>query len=168
MIVALHLLSVEHAVFKLREIYGSPWRSVQTGLVGLVFITVGLAFTKLLVKQGRDADALILQTEMGPILVSVAAIEDIVKKVLKKYHLIKTWKIKTLIHGKDVEIKLRLILWSNGKIHELVAEIQNDVVGKVRKLLRNESRLEVTCDVQRIEDHEINVPSASDHPAMVV
>ncbi len=153
-IVALHILSVEDAVFKLREVYANPWQSIRTGFVGLFMITMGLAFARMLVKKGRDADALILQSEVGPILVSVDAIEDVVRKALKRFHLVKDGKIKTMIHGKDVEIKLRLVLWSSSKVQELLTEVQTEVSNRVRRLIRHESRLEVICDVQRIEDHE--------------
>ena len=77
-----------------------------------------------------------------------------VQKVLKRFHLIKDWKVKTDIRGKDVEIKLRLVLWSGSRVPELLSEIQGEVRLRVQKLLGPENRLEITCDVQRIEDHE--------------
>ncbi|MBI3306931.1 MAG: hypothetical protein HYZ84_03915 [Candidatus Omnitrophica bacterium] len=153
-IVALHILSVEDAVLKIHELYSSPWKSIQTGMIGLLLIMVGLAFSKILVKQGREAEALIFQSEIGPMVVSVTAIDDVVKKVLKRYHLVKESKIKTLIHGRDVEIKMRLTLWAGGRVADLLMEIQNEVKSRVSKLLGPENKLEVTCDVHRIEDHE--------------
>lgn len=153
-IVALRIVSAEDAILKIQEVYSSPWKSVQTGLIGLLLIMVGLAFSKILIKKGREAEALIFQSEIGPIVVSVAAIDDVVKKVMKRYHLVKEAKIKTLIRGKDVEIKMRLILWGGGRVADLLVEIQNEVRSRAAKLLGSENKLEVTCDVQRIEDHE--------------
>ena len=163
LIIALHILSADDAVLKLREIYNSPVRSFQTGLVGSVFIMVGLAFSKFLVKKGSPSEALILQSEIGPLVVSVTAIEDVVKKVLKRFHLVKEWKVKTLIQGKGVQIKLRLVLWSGGRVPELLAEIQSEISSRVKKLTGPENRLEVTCDVHRIEDHGVDV-QVIDHP----
>ncbi len=153
-IVAVRILSVEDAVLKIQEIYSSPWKSVQTGLIGLLLIMVGLAFSRMLVKKGREAEALIFQSEIGPIVVSVTAIDDVVKKVIKRYHLVKEAKIKTLIQGKDVEIKMRLTLWAGGRVADLLVVIQNEVRTRGSKLLGSENKLEVNCDVQRIEDHE--------------
>ncbi len=157
LIVAFHILALEDAVLQLQAIYDSGWRSFQTGLVGIVFILVGLAFARILVKHKRQAEALIYQSEIGPIVVSVAAIEDIVKKVLRHFHLIKEWKAKTRIDGKDVEIKLRLVLWSGARLHQFLQEVQEEVRQRVRKLLGDQNNLEVVCDVQRIEDHEVNL-----------
>ena len=158
MIVALHILSLEDAVFKLRELYASPVQSMQAGLIGLAFIIMGLSFARMIVKKGRDADAVILQGESGPLVVSVSAIEDAIRKVLKRFNLVKECKIKTLIHSKDVEIRLRLVLWAGGRVPELLADIQEEVHGRLQKLLSTDNKIEVSCDVQRIEDHELNLP----------
>ncbi len=115
MIIAFHILSYPDALEQLQELY-EPFHSMQTGILGLVFIGVGLFFTRMLLKQRRQQEALIYQSGIGPVVVSVVALEDVVKKVLKRYHLVKDWKTKILIHGKDVEIKLRLVLWSGARI----------------------------------------------------
>lgn len=154
-IVSLHILSFQDALIKIEEVYSSPMKSMQTGLIGLVFILIGLAFSKMLVKRGKEADALILQSEAGPIVVSLHAIEDAVKKVVKRFHLVKESKIKTIIRTKQVQIKLRLVLWSGGQIPELISEIQSEVKVRLSKLLNDECQLEVACDIQRIEDYEI-------------
>ena len=155
MIVSIHLLSLEDALLKLQSLYESPAQSFQTGVVGLCFIVVGLIFTKMLVKTGRQTDALIVQSESGPIMVSVGAIEDAVKKTLKRFHLIKECKTKVFVEGKNVSIRLRLVLWSGSNVPELLGELQDQARGRVSKLLGRDNKLEINCDVQQIEDHEI-------------
>lgn len=157
LMVALHLLSLEDAVVKLQEIYASPWRSMQMGMVGLLFIFVGLSFAKTLVKRGRQTEALIFQGEIGPIVVSVTAIEDVIKKVLKRFMLVKEWKTKTLIDGRDVEVKLRLVLWSGGDVPSLLSSVQQEVRDRLRKILGSECRVEIFCDVIRIEESRLEV-----------
>lgn len=153
-IVAVHILSADDAVLRVREIYDQPWKSVQAGFLGLFFIMVGLIFSKVLLKAGRESEAVIYQSEIGPVVVSVTAIEDVVKKVLKRFHLVKESKIKTLVHGKDVELRLRLILWAGGQVPELLVEIQQQVRDRLKKLLGAENLIEVNCDVQKIEEQE--------------
>ena len=160
-IVASHILAFDDALAQVSAIYDSSWRSLQTGIVGFVFIVVGLAFTRALIKKRRQEEALIYQSEIGPIVVSITAIEDVVRKVLKHFHLVKEWKVKTLIQGKDVEIKLRLVLWSGARIQALLVEVQEEVRQRVRKILGVENRLEILCDVHRIEDHELGLPEAA-------
>ena len=167
LIVSFHILTIEDAVVQLKQLYDSPWRSLQSGVLGLVFISVGLGFTRMLLKKRRQAEALIFQSEIGPIVVSSTAIEDTAKKILKKFYLVKDAKIKTFIQGKDVELKVRLVLWSGGRIQALLSEIQEEMRVRVRKLLGLESKLEITCDVQRIEDHEADDAEINERAASV-
>lgn len=156
-IVAFHILAFDDAITQVTTIYDSSWHSFQTGIVGFVFILTGLGYTRSLIKKRRQEEALIYQSEIGPIVVSITAIEDVVRKVLKHFHLIKEWRVKTLIQGKDVEIKLRLVLWSGARIQALLTEVQEEVRQRVRKILGGENKLEILCDVHRIEDHELGL-----------
>jgi uncharacterized alkaline shock family protein YloU len=153
-IISLHIVTLEDALSQLRLLYTDPWNSTKAGILGLSFIAVGLSFTRMLLKKRRQAEVLIYQSDAGPVVISVTAFEDVVKKVLKRFHLVKESKNKILVQGKDVEIKLRLVLWSGGKIQELLVEIQEDIRTRIRKMIGPEGQVEVTCDVQRIEDHE--------------
>ncbi len=162
MIVALHVLSLEDALYKIREVYQNPVQSVHLGFIGVLFIAVGLIFSRMLVKKGRESDAIIYQGETGPMIISVSAIEDVMKKVLKKFHMVKEWKAKTLIHGKDLEIKLRLVLWSGGGVPKLLAEIQDEIGDRLRKMLGSDNRFEILCDVQKIEDHDNELQNQED------
>jgi hypothetical protein len=155
MIVAMHILTVDDAVFKLRAIYYSPWQSLRIGFVGFLFIMIGLQFSKTLVKKSKQTDAIILRSENGPLLISITAVEDVVKKVVKHFHLIKEQKTKILVQNKMLQAKMRLVLWSGGKVPELLNELQSEIRAKLVKLLGEDIRLEINCDVQRIEDHEV-------------
>lgn len=155
--VGLHLLSQEDALLRIQEIYVNPWRSIQTGLIGLLFILVGLAFAKMLIKRSRQSEAVIFHGEMGPIVVAITAIEDVVKKVLKRFALVKEWKTKTLVDGRNVEIRLRLALWSGGDIPGLLNSVQQEIRSRLQKILGQECTIEVYCDVARIEESQLDM-----------
>ena len=157
LMVGFHLLSQQDALVRIQEIYASPWRSLQTAFVGLLFILVGLTFAKMLIKRSRQTDALVFQGEIGPIVVSVTAIEDIVKKVMKRFSLIKEWKTKTLIDGRDIEVKLRLILWSGGDVPVLLGTIQQEIRDRLHKVLGGACSIEIFCDVIRIEESQVEM-----------
>lgn len=153
LIISFHILTPEDAVQQIHLLYSSPMRSFQEAIVALVFIVVGLSFARTLLKKRNQDEALIYQSESGPILVSVTAMEDVIRKVIKRYLLIKDCKNKVIIRGKDVEIKLRLTLWAGAKVQELLLEVQEEMRSRIKKLLGPTNRVEVVCDVQKIEDH---------------
>lgn len=160
-IVSLHLLAFDDAILKLQEIYQDPWRSVQVGVVGLVFIVLGIAFSKMLVKAGRPNEAVIFRSDAGPVVVSAGAIDNAARKTLKRFPLVKNAKIKIDITGKDVHVKLRLILWSGIPVPTLLAELQQEVQARVKRLLGEENQVVVTCDVKGIEESETNFENSA-------
>ncbi|HOE69025.1 MAG TPA: alkaline shock response membrane anchor protein AmaP [Candidatus Omnitrophota bacterium] len=159
-IVSLRLLAFDDAILKLQEIYQSPWRSAQVGVVGFLFIVLGIAFSKELVKSGRPNEALIFQSEIGPVVVSTSAIQSAALKALKRFTLVRKAKVKVNINGKNVEIKLRLILWSGSHAADSLAEIQKEILGRASRLLGPENQITVTCDVKGLEDAETVFPSS--------
>ncbi|OQA56357.1 MAG: hypothetical protein BWY42_01029 [Candidatus Omnitrophica bacterium ADurb.Bin277] len=152
--VSLRLLAFDDAILKLQEIYQSPWRSAQIGGLGLVFIILGLAFSKSLVKSGRPNEAVIFQSPIGTMVVSSSAIETAALKAVKHFSLVKTAKAKINISGKNVEVKLRLTLWSGSPVPPLLAELQQEVLAKVTRLLGEDNEVTVTCDVKGFEESE--------------
>lgn len=151
-IVSLHLLAFDDAILKLQEIYQNPWRSIQVGIVGLVFIILGLAFSKMLVKAGRPNEAVIFHSDVGPVMVSAGTIENAALKTVKHFTLIRSAKAKANIKGKDIELKLRLVLWSGGQVPTLLAELQQEVQARVKRLLGPENQVTVACDVKGVEE----------------
>ena len=151
-IVALHLLAFDDAILKVQEIYQSSWRSVQVGVVGLIFIALGLAFAKMLVKAGRPNEAVIFQSEVGPMVVSAGTLGNAAAKAIKHFPLVKNVKVKVNIIGKNVEIKLRLVLWAGGHVPTVLSELQQGVQQRVKRLLGSENQLIVICDVKGIDE----------------
>ena len=151
-IVALHLLAFDDAILKVQEIYQSSWRSVQVGVVGLVFIVLGLAFAKILVKTGRPNEAVIFQSEIGPMVVSADTLGNAAVKAVKRFPLVKSAKVKVNIIGKNIEIKLRLMLWAGGHVPTVLSELQQEVQQRVKRLLGVENQLIVICDVKGIDE----------------
>jgi len=151
-IVSLHLLAFNDAILKVQEIYQSSWRSVQVGVVGLVFIVLGLAFAKMLVKAGRPNEAVFFQSEIGPMVVSSSTLGNVAAKAVKHFPLVKSVKVKVNLIGKSVEIKLRLVLWSGGHVSTVLSEIQQEVQQRVKRLLGPDNPLIVICDVRGIEE----------------
>lgn len=151
-IVSLHLLAFDDAILKVQEIYQSSWRSVQVGFVGLVFIVLGLAFAKMLVKAGRPNEAVIFQSEIGPMVVSATTLENAAIKAVKRFPLVKSVKVKVTISGRSIEVKLRLVLWAGGHVPTILSELQQEVQQRVKRLMGVDNKLIVICDVKGIEE----------------
>jgi len=94
-------------------------------------------------------------------LVSGKAIGDLVKKIAKHFPLIKSVKTKIHVSGKDVTIKLRLVLWAGGQVPTFLADLQSEIQNRTKGLLGPESQIEVMCDVHKIDEPEHGIQNVS-------
>lgn len=153
-IVAVHLVGFEDAINAVTDIYKNPVHSLEAGGIGLIFIVIGLTLAKIIVKRGRSDDALVLDSAAGKIRVSVDAIEDIARKVLKKFLLIKEYRVRTHVSDQHLEIKVRLVLWSGGSIPNIVNELRTDLGNRLSKVLGLKDNMEIKVDVAKVLENE--------------
>jgi len=153
-IIAIHLVSLDDALKAVTELYGEPLRSLQAGLMGFLFIFVGLSFAKFLIKNTRGDDALVFHGENGTITISVSAIEDLVRKVLRKFEVIKGAKIKTVIQEKTLSLRIKLVVWAGVLIPEVIREVQEEIRVRLEKMLgipEISERMEILVTVQKVD-----------------
>src|SRR3989338_8906028 len=95
-IIAFHLVSFQDIIYSVEGAYRDPWRLIQLGALGFLMIVLGLAFTKTLIKS-TEGSALVYESRNGQIRVSSEAIQELVRKTLKKYTVIKEQRSKITI-----------------------------------------------------------------------
>jgi hypothetical protein len=85
-------------------------------------------------------------------IVSMNTIESTALKAIKPFTLVKSAKVKVNLNGKNVEVKIRMVLWTSNQVTSLLSEIQSAVLMRVQKLLGPENQVTVACDVKGIEE----------------
>ncbi len=149
-IASLHLISQEDALRAVTEVYAEPLRSLQAGLMGVLFIVVGLTFAKLFLKGTRGDDAIIFKSKGGMLTVTSEAIEDLVRKVIRKFDAVKEVKIKTVIQDRSLNLKLKLTVVSGVLIPEIVAEVQSEVKQKLERTLGLSENTDIQINVNKV------------------
>lgn len=149
-ILSLHLVDLDDAMRAVEDLYTNPWRSFQAGMLGLVFVLLGLVFAKFLIKKAQ-LEGLVYEGPMGRVTVSREAILDITRRVLKKYLLIQDQKVKVLIHGaRELELRIRLVVWAGPSIPDFIKQIQDELREKLMKVLGPQSQVDVDVEVQKV------------------
>ncbi len=156
LIMSLRIVSMEDVFMTVRQIYQGFFPSFQTFVIGILFICVGLAFAKLLITKARSEDAIVYESSMGKITVSLASIEDIARKALKKFLVIKDCKVKTHLQDSELQVILRLTLWSTLNIPDLIRDVQEEVRQKLIRVLGMEYPFEIKAEVIKVEEHKID------------
>lgn len=149
-IVSLHVLSMEDALLKVQEVYENPWRLLQMGVTGVFFIFVGLMFTKTLVKGTRREDQVVLYGKWGYVTVSIKAIDDLVRKVLRKFDVVREMQVETDIQGDRLKIAANLSVLAGWNLPELINTIQNELSERLNKMLGGGVELELVVNIVKI------------------
>lgn len=152
MIVSLHVLTMEDALLKVQDLYDDPWKCFQTGVTGVLFIFAGLMFTKTLVKAIRRDDDVMLYGKWGYMSVSLKAIDELVKRVLRKFEVVKELRTETEVEGAKLKVVANLTVVSGWNLPQLVNTIQSDLSERLNKLLGGGIELELQVNVVKILD----------------
>lgn len=154
-IVSLHVLSMEDALLKVQELYENPAQSFQMGVVGTLFIFVGLAFTKSLVKSIRRDDDVVLYGKWGYITVSLRAIGDLARRGVRKFDVVRDAQIETDVEGNKLRIVVNLTVLAGWNLPELINTIQTDLSERISKMLGGSIEVELIVNVIKIMDQPV-------------
>jgi len=152
-IVSLHLVTIDDLVSTVRNVYYSPWKLFQLGAFGLLMNVLGLAFAKTLIKS-TDGSAVVYENNNGQVRVAMEAMQETLRKAMKKYTVIKQQKMKISIDGQHVEAKIKIVLWMGIDVASFVKTLQEELHGVLSRLLGEESEVEVIVDVMRVVSQE--------------
>lgn len=149
-IVSLQVLSMEDALLKVQDLYENPWRSLEMGATGILFIFAGLLFSKMLVRSLRPSDDVVLYGKWGPVSISIQAIDDLVRRVLRKFEVVRALKIKTDADGNRLEVVANLAVASGWNVEELIHTIQKELGDRIQKVLGGGVELEIAVNIVKI------------------
>lgn len=150
LIISFHIVAPEEILKEIAEVYAEPLRALQTGLIGILFIIIGLTFARILLRSTKGDDALVFQSEAGTITVSALAIEDLAKKVIQKYEAVKEAHFKTIIQNRSLSLRVKLTVFSGFLIPEVITELERELKEKLERMLGLSERTEILIAVKKI------------------
>ena len=159
-IVSFHVLTMEDALLKVQEVYEDPWQSFQMGSTGLLFVVVGLVFSKSFVKNFRRDDEIALYGKWGYVTVSIGAIDDLVRRVLRKFDVVRDMQVDTDIEGNRLKIVCNLAVLAGWNLPELIHSIQSQLEERLSKMFGGGIELSLVVNVIKIieeESRKVNV-----------
>ena len=70
--------------------------------------------------------------------------------------MVKECKVKTNLQDTELEIILRLTLWSSLNIPDLIRDVQEEVRQKLVRVLGMEYPLQIKAEVVKVEEHRVD------------
>lgn len=139
---------------------------VLSGLFGLFFLWGGYEGVKALMKRSARDEVFIAENENGRTSVSVFAIEDFIKKTLRKKDEIRKIRVKVRVQDKTLKVPVRVVLRPIEDSHDFVKHLQDSLIFKLTKFVGiGRNSIDLTVKVVKIEQERDNTKD-SDEPSV--
>ncbi|MCK4518802.1 MAG: alkaline shock response membrane anchor protein AmaP [Candidatus Omnitrophica bacterium] len=124
------------------------------GFVGAATIVVSLCVLQLAFGASKKEKTLSYENPSGQVTVTLSAIEDFVKRLVKDFKEIKELKPSVKVNKEGVQISCKIYILQDFPIPEISGKIQNTVKSKVQSLLGIEEEVNVKVHIVKILDKE--------------
>ncbi len=152
--VSIHTVSIESMVIALQYLYTTPNLRIITGGIGLFLIIVSITIAHLTAGGIQREKTIAFTNPEGQVTVSLAAIEDFIRRLSGQIPEIKELKPNVIASKKGVEVLSKVILFSDTNIPEVTEKIQTVIKKRVQEMLGIENAIKVFVHVAKIIQRE--------------
>lgn len=122
---------------------------------GMLLILVSLLFSQIIFTKIKREKTIAFQTPNGEVLVSLSAVEDLIRRTTIEMEGIKDARPDVIAGKKGIEINLRLILNDEINIPEFTARIQDIIKNRIQEMLGIDEAIVIKIFVAKIVTREI-------------
>lgn len=105
-------------------------------LVGILIVLISISFAQSVLGKMQREKNIAFSTPTGKIIITLAALEDLIKRLALQVPEIKNLRPDVVARKKDIIVNLRVDLRSENNIPELTERLQELVKNKIRDMLR--------------------------------
>ncbi len=125
-----------------------------TGIVGGILIILVITLLNF-VWAGFEAERNIaFRTEYGEVLVSLSAIEDYIRKLMRDESDIKDIRTKVTARKKGLIVQLKAVILSESNIPQVTEKIQSQIKTKVQEMLGMEESIIIRVYISKLAEKE--------------
>ena len=150
LLISLNVLSPERWVELLETATGGVGYCVAVGVIGGLFVIIGIAAPYRLEKRLKKNRVIAFQNPDGEVTVSLSAIEEYIRKIAKGISGIKDVSSRVDISKKGIDIVTGVTISATANIPEVTERIQGEVKNKVRGMLGVEENINMKMHIKRI------------------
>ena len=131
-------------------------------IVGLVFILVGLVQAKVRIAMMRREKTIAFENPDGQVVVSLAAIEDYVERMISQLPQVKDTRSTVIANKRGVDVMIKAVLLSDSHIPEVTEKIQSLIKNKLQEMLGIEESINVRIHVAKLINKNVKEDSNAD------
>lgn len=97
------------------------------GCVGLFFLSIGYVAVKILLKRSGKDELFVVDNEYGRTSIALAAVDDLIRKKIKRFQNVKRYRIKLTISNRVLEVGIRLVIDSTRSASEFSSAVHEEI-----------------------------------------
>ncbi|MFC1632445.1 alkaline shock response membrane anchor protein AmaP [Candidatus Omnitrophota bacterium] len=148
------LFSLEDLSVVLQQIFPIGNTGLIVGAAGLFLVISSISIAQIIFGGRQREKTIAFNNPSGEVTVSLAAIEDFIKRLASSVGEIRDLRSSVLAGKKGIEIKTRVSLWANVNIPETTENVQSLIRTKIQEMLGIEEAITVKVHVGKIVHKE--------------
>ena len=149
-VIALNLIPQEYIVSTLDTLYSATNIRLIIGVTGILLIFISLMVTQITMGTLKREKTIAFENPDGQVTISLAAIEDFIKRALRQLPEVKELRPSVRAGKKGIIIVNKCTLFSDVNIPETTEKIQNIVKTRVQDMLGVEEPINIKVHVVKI------------------
>ena len=143
-------IELEHFDALLAVVESTPNLRIVIGLLGLLVILLCVRTIQNSLAKAQREKTIAFEGNYGQVSISLAAVEDMIKKLVLEFKELKDVKPTVTASKKGLQATLRVVLSSYANIPEFTGRIQNAVRAKLQSMLGLEEEIQVRVEIKKI------------------
>lgn len=165
-ILSLQIITPNDVLLFLEQAYQNLNSRLILGMTGILIMLLSISFAQIILGKMQREKTIGFPTPSGKVIISLSAIEDLIKKMLAKIPEIKESRPDIIAHKKKIDVNVRLVLNSDTNISELTTRLQGLIIEKIQQVLSVDEEITVKIHVTKIVSKESKHDKRSDTEEM--
>ncbi len=149
-ILALNIFSLDQIIEGVNFLYSDQNLKLAMGVIGIMFILIGILSAQISFGKMQREKTIAFENPDGQVVVSLTAIEDFIKRMVKEMPQVKELKSTVTAGKKGIDVISRATLFSDSNIPEITEKIQSMIKTKLLEMLGIEEAISIKIHVAKL------------------
>lgn len=147
---SLNVLTAEQIINSFNYISGDQNVRLAVGIVGLLFVLIGILSSQISFGKMQREKTIAFENPDGQVIISLGAIEDFIKRLVKEVSQVKELKSNVTASKKGISVVSRATLYSDSNIPEVAEKVQSMIKAKLLEMLGIEEAINVKIHISKL------------------
>jgi len=149
-VLASNIFTFDQISSGLNYVYNNHNLKLTMGIVGVLFVLIGILSAQISFGKMQREKTIAFENPDGQVVISLNAIEDFIRKIVKQIPYVKELKSTVTANKKGISVVSRATLFSDANIPETTSKIQSMIKERLLEMLGIEESINVRIHIAKL------------------